>query len=220
MLILVSFVGGVFYFYKGQHMLNDMFYKVDGVRKTQIVTNTSSAKRVFQKNVEASLNQMLKDVYDEMQDYRKRRKILNDIVKPRNLRDSRYIQESYKLTQETVSDLKSRSNRIIKIFDTKEAEIKALIKDRPRAAQDNILAAWNKMKSKQVSLYVQYFTIEQEILSKYQELIGLYYKNQNSVTYNQEKDQISFTSVDLNNEASQLTLKIQTLKKQQAALTK
>ena len=217
MLIVISFVLGIFYFYKGQHLLNDM---PGGTHKKPIISSKSVAKRAFQKNIEASLNQMLSDVYGEMKAYRERRKILDDIIRPQNLQNAKYINESYQLAGQTISDLKQRSNRIIKIFDTKDAEIKTLIKGRPQSAQANILAAWKKMKSQQVNLYVQYFTIEQEILQTYQSLVTLYYRHQNEVVYYQETNQTAFQSSNLNAQATQLSQKIKTLKNKQASLSK
>ena len=120
MLILVSFVLGVFYFYKGQHFLNDMFKGQRHFDSRPVVTSSgTSQKQTFIKKMETSLNEMLSGVYDEMSDYRKRRKIINELIKPQNLQNAQYITESYQLAQSTIPDLKARSNRIIKIFEQK-----------------------------------------------------------------------------------------------------
>ena len=81
MLILVGFVLGVFYFYKGQYFLNDMFRGQKAYQTTpQIIGNKTAATQAFRKKMEASLNDMLKGVFDEMADYRKRRKILSKSI--------------------------------------------------------------------------------------------------------------------------------------------
>jgi len=220
MLILVSFVFGVFYFYKGQYYLHDMFRGSKGFEKTHIIHSQSSAKRTFQKNMEATLNDMLKGVFDEMNDYRKRRKILTEIIKPANLRNPQYITESYTLAGQTIPDLQTRSNRIIKIFEQKDAEINRLIKERPVNAQQEILKAWDNIKRNQVNLYVQYFAIEQNLLAQHQALIALYHRHKNEVTYDRESNQATFKQQTLNTEAAKLYQNIRNLKQKQAALTK
>lgn len=223
MLVLVGFIVGVITFYNRQYFLNDAFRNMDHVRKSPVVApkgNSNQANQTYQKKIEASLNQMLANVYTEMQEYRVRRKILHDITRPKNLQNANYITESYKLANQTIPDLKSRSDKIIAIFSNKDAEIKNLIKNRPQEAQNNILTAWNKMKREQVDLYVKYFGIEQTILDKYQTLINLYYANKNQVVYLTETDQAIFNSPEKNAQAAKLSNEIKALKKQQAALSK
>lgn len=220
MLILVGFVTGVFYFYNSQHnMLGFVFRNVDGMPKNYVASGQSQAKRTFQKNVEASLNEMLSDVYTELQAYRERRKILHDIVRPRNLRNAKYINESYNLAQQTIVDLGARHDKIMTIFDQKEMEIKNMVKDRPEATKNNVMQAWERMKSKQVRLYQKYFAIEKEMLGYYDGLITLYHQNSDAVMYSAQTDKVIFNSFTLNEQAGILSGNIQALKQQQAALT-
>ena len=220
MLILVGFVFGVFYFYKGRHFLNDFSKASDTQRAATVSGQRAKAKQNFEKSVEASLNQLLEDVYIEMQEYRKRRKILDDLIKPSNLRDAQYIAESYQVSLQTIPDLKKRSNRIIQIFSAKDAEIKAMIKGRSATAQKNILQSWARVKGEQVDLYVDYFVLEQEILTRYETLMQLYFENRNGVTYSESSNQLMIKPDALNAKALNLTQEIKSLKQQQSALTK
>jgi len=220
MLILVSFIFGVFYFYKGQYFLNDFMGASGQSRSTGMVVQRTQADQKFKKAIEASLNSLLEDVLIEMQEYRKRRKILDELVQPKNLRDPKYIIETYQIALRTIPDLRQRSDNIIKVFSAKDAELKRMIQGRSPSAQKNILQSWSTVKAQQVDLYVNYFTIEQTILQRYEQLIGLYYKNRNDVVYYPEGNSVAFNTQPLNAQASAFNQDIKRLKKQQADITK
>jgi len=214
---LVVFVFSVLFFYQGRNFSHD---KPKGAASQNSAAQTATAaKQQYLKRFEASLNDLLKGIFVEVNDYRERRRILNNIVRPENLRNAQYISEGYALALQTIPDLQARSVSIIAKFGEKEAEIKRLIKDRPADAQKTILSEWNSMKGEQVDLYVQYFTIEQNILDRYQSLIGLYYQNRQSVIYDEVRNIVSFEGQGLNARAGELSQDITHLKKEQAALT-
>lgn len=222
--VLVLVFGGLT-IYKGKVFFNT----IRGYDNTIVSVNkrsdlsTSQGKNnqnQYRQNFEASLNGLLKDVYTQMSEYRKRRVLLDKIMRADNLRDAKYIEETYQIAGRTVSDLRQRSSKIILIFNAKDAEIKALVKGRPVEAQRSILASWDKVKKEQVTLYVRYFTIEQDILDRYQSLMVLYYQNRNSVVYFSNANQVSFKDPALNADAGRLLSDINDLKAKQSALTK
>ncbi|MFK7839395.1 MAG: hypothetical protein AB8B83_03610 [Bdellovibrionales bacterium] len=221
-LFVVCFVFGVFYFYKGQYFLND-FHRASGQSRTVVgVAEHNRANKEatvkFRKAVEASINELLSDVFLEMQEYRKRRKALGDIVQPKNLSDPKTIVDTYTIMRQTTADLRARSDRIIKIFANKDAELKNLIKGRSASAQKNILSAWSKVKAEQVDLYVRYFSIEQSILQRYDELTALYFQNRNDVVFYADANSVAFRTQALNQQATALNTSIRQLQKQQASL--
>ena len=221
MVILVGFVVGVVYFYQGQGSINDNFSRASGTQRAAPVSaQRAQAQRSFEKSIEASLNQLLENVYIEMQEYRKRRKMLDEVVKQESLRNARYIEESYQVSLQTIPDLKKRANRIIQIFSAKDNEIRQMIQGRSPTAQKNILQSWARVKAEQVDLYVDYFVIEQEVLNKYEQLIRLYFDNRNGVIYNDQANVALLDPAELNARAMKLRQDIKDMKRQQAALTK
>ena len=218
MLVLAGFVVGVVLFYERLNFTEDVFPDVEGHRGSHLITDTSKSKRVFQKNVEVVLNDMLGGVYAEVQAYRTRKKIVSDLIRPKNLRNVQYIDESYELSQSAIPDLLQRSVLIVQIFNEKETDIKRLVKDRPQAAQDRILSAWKKVKREQVDLYVQYFSLEQEKLLKYQELLNLFYENKSKVLYHEDLDQVYFEDESLNNKIVKIRSDIRDFDQLQASL--
>ena len=193
-------------------------HSLDG--KVATSTSPSNTDLEYIKTFENSLNMFLADVYEQMKEYRQRRKILSDVLRPENLRNAAYVAQSYQITKQTVPDLSQRSENIIQSFNKKDAEIRALIKDRPAAAQKNIWTAWENVKRKQGTLYVNYFTIEQDVLGSHEALMYHYFQNKDQLQYNDALNTISFTNAELNAKTSQLKSAIDRLKKQQAALSK
>jgi len=172
----------------------------------------------FQQNFEATLNDMLGDVFQQMNDYKVRRKILNDAIRPENLQNATYIEESYQVAGRIVSDLRQRSDAIIRVFGEKDGEIKRLIQNRTPEAQRNIWADWTRMKAEQVSLYVEYFAIEQRILDQYEGLVRHYYAHRDGVVYDSKANSVGFSDPALQQKAQSYVAAINALKREQAAL--
>ena len=80
--------------------------------------------------------------------------------------------------------------------------------------------AWENVKRKQGTLYVNYFTIAQDVLGSHEALMYHYFQNKDQLQYNDALNTISFTNAELNAKTSQLKSAIDRLKKQQAALSK
>lgn len=227
MLVLVGFVLGVVFFYKRQYFMNDAFHNMRSYNEMRVVNGKivhppkqSSTVDNYREKMEAVINNMLRSVSGQMQQYRQRRQILGDVFRPNNLQNPQYISESYNLALEAIEDLNQRSDRIVQIFTRTDHKISQLIQNRPAAAQQNIKQHWDKIKKEQVNLYTSYFKIEKDILNHYKQLITLYFQHQNNVIYDTENNQVGFKSENTNKKAMRLSKTIDALKKKQASLGK
>lgn len=231
-LVMVFFIIAGIWFYSDKAAFNTIYgfdkkvvatkepNSLDGkVAKTQ-TSSKNTANQKYLQSFENSLNMFLADVYEQMTEYRKRRKILSDVLRPENLKNSAYIQQGYQLTKQTIPDLTQRSENIIQSFSKKDADIRELIKNRPPAAQKNIWQAWENVKRNQGNLYVKYFTLEQDVLGSHEALMYHYFQNKERLQYNDALNTISFNDAELNAKTAQLKAAINNLKEQQKALSK
>jgi hypothetical protein len=93
------------------------------------------------------------------------------------------------------------------LFQTAEAEVKALIAQEPVSVQDPILEEWNKLKERQAGLYIAFFEIEDSLMQKYEELMTLYYNKREELSYDMASGKLSFKAPE--DEAIAETIKSQ-----------
>ncbi|MGB0720067.1 MAG: hypothetical protein ACPGRX_06315 [Bdellovibrionales bacterium] len=217
--ILSTFiVGGLFTFTRWHHSENlfgqNRKLTVEGNREFQ----RSSVS--VNKKVETILNDFLRDVAAEMSDYRKQRKVLDDLIKPVNLRDASYVESNYALGQQTIAALKSQMNDVMAVFDDKDNALRDALRGQSASFRANILRKWAAMKSEQADVFVNYFTFENKILAAYQDLLGFLYEKRGAYAYIPDQADIIFQQANDQRRYQAMLQNLENLKKQQAAVLK
>jgi hypothetical protein len=132
-------------------------------------------KPSLEKSFEILLNDMLQDVQRELRAYKDQRKILADMVKPENLRDPSYVEENYRMMQELGPRLRLQMQSVMDIFNRADRNVSALLENEPDIKRQDILENWKNLKTLYVVPYMDYFRIETEILTVYEDLMTFYF---------------------------------------------
>jgi flagellar hook-basal body complex protein FliE len=120
------------------------------------------------------LNDFIKRVNEGMIAYKKERKILIQAMGPTNMREPAYVEENFNLVQTLIPSLRQKMADVIKIFEDAEHEVDQLLLNQPEPTRLAVLQKWTEMKRSQADVYIAYFTIENELLSAYEDLMRFY----------------------------------------------
>lgn len=195
-------------------------------RETEVVQEIPAAppvdpeKQAAFMRFEGILNGFLQEVQANMRDYRQQRKMLTEMADPFNLRQPEYITENYGLLKTVAPELRTKMNSVVAPFEAAQAQIHAALADQPESVRENVWQRWEALKQKQLTLYVEYFTVEDQILTAYEELLGFYYQNQNAILVDSEYLSVSFAEPALEQQEQMLLSRIEELSAQQALILK
>ncbi len=176
--------------------------------------------RELEKRFEEFLNKFLKSIHDGMVEYRKERKVLVELVGPRNLSDPAYVEENYKLVQQLVPSLRQKMADVIGIFEAAQTEMDSLLAGQPETTQAPIIRQWDELKRMQGQAYMDFFATENDLLSAYQDLMNFYYDKRTSFEVNAATRGVIFKNAQDVAEEKQLKQRIDDIYEQQDALTK
>jgi hypothetical protein len=143
----------------------------------------ATQQQTFNKKFEDVLNDFLQTVQIKAMDYKNRRKVIAELVKPENLGNPTYIQENNLLMQTLIPELKVKMDEIMAVFNDGETNIRQAIASQPSEKQQAILDQWRSVRDKQASHYLAFFASEQDILTAYQELMDFYQSRQGAYVY-------------------------------------
>lgn len=213
---LVTLIGGGLWLFGEKHHSDNLY----GWNRKLPVAASSDINRQFVKKFEFALNEFLQDIRRQMVEYKRRRALLDDLVKPRNLSDALAVKGNYDLSRTLIPQLRADINTLMQTFETKEREVRALSSGQPSSIRSRVEETWANMKEKHIRTYVTYFTLEDEILSAHENLLALYYKKTNNLRFDPQTGQILFSDpVDKQKEQA-LRHKIAGLLKEQAETLK
>jgi hypothetical protein len=147
----------------------------------------------FEQRIETILNAFLASVQDKGQDYKNRRKVVAELVRPENLTTTAYVQENQKMMQTLVPELKAKTDEIMGVFNTTETQIREALADQPPERQQSVLDKWRSVRDQQATHYLAFFASEQDVLQAYQGLMQFYNDKQGAYSFDQSTGILLFT---------------------------
>ena len=146
----------------------------------------------FEQQFEDVLNTLLRKTAEKAGDYKMRRRVLAELVKPENLITPEYIQENHEMVQELVPELRSTMEEIMGAFSRADMAVKTLVRGQTPEQSSAVLKEWARLKADQAGAYILFFETEDGILSAYEELMALYFDTQGRFALDAETQEMVF----------------------------
>ncbi|GJL84979.1 MAG: hypothetical protein DHS20C02_07540 [Micavibrio sp.] len=150
----------------------------------------------IEKQFENFLNDFLRGVNTQIKDYKKQRKILAEAIRPVNLRSPTYVEENYTLVQQTAPELRSKMEVLMQTFSRAKEDIESLLSSQPPETRNAILKEWQKMEEKQVSAYISFFMIEEDLIVTHEQLMSFYDQTSATFSVDVSSGEIVFENVE------------------------
>ncbi len=132
---------------------------------------------------ETALNDFLDIVDRRVTDYKEKRSIIHELVKPMNMGSPEYVEENYTIAQEMVPEMNADIEALLAEFNTAQERILILLKDDAITEESIILTKWNEVKQTQIKTYTDFFAFEQELLERYLRLLEVYNEGKDNAIY-------------------------------------
>lgn len=158
---------------------------------------TRQAERITdkqRKEFEALINGMLKEVFTRTRDYRNKRKVITELVKPDSIREPGFIVENKAQMDAIVPSLKSHITRVLNVFDRADSSFTDWLQTIPRSLRKSMLQRWDAMRTNQLDMFIQFFQLEQSIIDLHVKLMDLYIINKDTLQVYVVGDKIIFQS--------------------------
>lgn len=175
------------------------------------VERKAAAQKVLSKKFEDFLNGFLQDMAKGTQEYKKARGVLEDLVDPANLRAPDYIHENARLAENTVMSLQLQMDDIMQNFEDADQAAQSLINQFDGEGQKVVQAKWVATRDQNASQYMAFFTMDQDILNAYLELMEFYDAHREDVEVDVEHNRVNFTDPSLEEEEALLRGRIMEL---------
>ena len=154
------------------------------------------------------LNGFLQDVYTEVQEYKTSRAVMNELLRPGNLRAPEYVEENAALADTTSMSLQLQMNDVLNAFEDADAKIEELLKPMDEETQVRLQARWDAMRDENIAKFVTFFDAEQEILAAQIDLMQFYNENREVMTVDVDNQRILFDDLALQEQEAMLRAKI------------
>lgn len=154
----------------------------------------AAAPAKFGRKFQEVLDEFLKNVDTKAIEYKNRRRVIVDLVRPENLGDPAYVQENQQMMESLIPELKTKMDDIMAEFSRAETEIRGTIAEQPPEKQQSILNQWRSVRDKQASHFLTFFASEQGILLAYQEMMQFYKDRQGAYVYDVSTNSLLFTN--------------------------
>jgi hypothetical protein len=161
---------------------------------TQAAVDAHETEADFNKKFQAVLDSFVKDVQIKASEYKSRRKVVIELVRPQNLGDAAYVQENQQMMDTLIPELKAKMDEIMGVFGAAEANIREAIAAQPQEKQEEILNKWRGVRDEQASHYLAFFSTENEILAAYAEMMQFYRERQGAYSYDESTNSLLFSN--------------------------
>ena len=171
-----------------------------------------------QKQFETVLNTFLKDLATRVDEYKKQRRVISELIKIENITEPQYISENYTMMIATTTQMRQQTQVILAQFTTMDQSVSELITQAKLIDKDAIQDVWTTTKTEQLKFYTAFFNSEENILRIHESLIEFYdtYKTQFSIDL--DNDSIVFDAPVLRARHDTLNAMLQTQKARQSAV--
>src|SRR5262249_10560043 len=138
------------------------------------------------------LNDLLDKVEADMKIYRKERVVLTQMISPANLTDPAYVEENYKMMQQSIPDLEQRMDTVMQRFNDAEKDMNGILLGSSADSRQRIMAQWRALKNTQVKTYSGYFASDKELFAAYRHLMEFYLAKREVFFVDLDKGEIIF----------------------------
>ncbi len=176
-------------------------------KKSQIqaqLQQEQKAKQALQQRTadkfETLLNNLLADIQKTAQHYKKNRQVLTELILPKNLKKTSFIEDNYALMERLILNLNGDMDEIIARFEKADENVKLFLGAIPEDSNygDEIRERWNKTQQDYVENYLSFFKREAVLLAQYRLIMQFIYNYRSRVTYEANTNQLRFTTPQLN----------------------
>lgn len=168
---------------------------------------------------EAALNTLLIDVQNKAKLYRTQRATLFELTSPQTLGQASDINAHYQDVQRRVALLRATIDDIMLSFENANAAVEDLLyhnvedEDKRQA----LLESWHAMKTEQVSSYLDFFDIEEQIITAQLNLMAIYDAHAGDIVYDSTRGALTLTDQQAQNQTEAMRDLIDALRKEQVA---
>lgn len=161
------------------------------------------------------LTDMTQELRAEAKEYKKKRRLLREIILPFNFETPEYAKESYHFfNDDIVPSLENHSDKIMGIFEKYTHMVKNDLGEGNTELTKQFHDAWQNEITKQIEGYINFFVAEQEHIAVHRDLVTFYYTHANLFTVDAETNAITFKRAQDETKRAQL---LQAIKKRKAA---
>jgi uncharacterized membrane protein len=175
------------------------------------VAPSETREPALEDQFETLFNTMLRDVESNIRAYRQQRKVFEALAQEENILDPAYIAENYALMQSMGPQLRIQIGNILAIFDKADSDFQKLLEKYPQSERTKTLESWQALQFQSVQPYRDYFRIEEEILSAYEDLMTFYYVNAQSFSFDRDLGVIIFAAPEQKSRVNEISDKISRL---------
>lgn len=146
------------------------------------------------REIEETLNGLLENVQVLALEYKRNRRVVNDLIQPENLSTPEYIVENLAILEGLIPSLENERVQMMSAFDTAGERFNEIISTTPEQTQNALNAQWEEVTGHQIKSYTTFFAFEQAIVATYLDILRLYAENKDQITYDRDADILVFGS--------------------------
>lgn len=122
------------------------------------------------------LNEFRVEIKDAIIDYKEKRKLLSDIIQPKNFSSPQYAKENYELFKNAIApSLHKSAENVINVFARYRTKIEEQTKEDDSDLIDTFNAQWRAETDEQLEQFIEFFASEETVIRDYEALITFYY---------------------------------------------
>jgi len=219
-LLAVLAIGGAFLYKSGTGRSSEAAKEQEAqvAVREQVAKKRYEAKKVLYSEFEAALNGFIQELDQEARAYKALRKVYMDLIVPVNLRAPEFVVENHNIGVRTNMELQLQMEKIISMFTNTDAKMRNLISRLPDDEAERASAQWKSLQDEQAEMYLQFFTADQDIFAKVQQLLGFYYAHRADMSIDVARNSVDFATPENQATALAYQKEIDVLKQAQAAM--
>lgn len=169
------------------------------------------------KQFEVALNRLLIDVQTKARLYRAQRAELFDLMRPEALGTVADMNAHYQDVQRRAALLRTTIDDILLSFENANAHVEELLYQNveDEDTRQALLESWQNMKEEQVSSYLDFFDIEEQIITAQLNLMAIYDAYAKDVIYNAALKDLTIDDPQAQTQADDMRALIESLRKEQ-----
>lgn len=158
---------------------------------------------------ENTINTFLQNVDTQVAAYQRKRNAIRDMVKPENMRQFEYVAENKAMATEVISGMEADMDQIIASFPVADQAMRNFLNNNKNDELDTLLGKWESVKNEQLALYVDFFSMEKELLAQYQSVFDIYLQSEGGYQVDAASNEVSFSDAALTRAYMETDRKIQ-----------
>lgn len=164
--------------------------------------------KLDEKNFEEVLNSFLRGVDEYAANYRKQRRLPEELLKPANLKNEQYITENAALLKDAEANMRSEMQALMEVFAATDEKVNLLLVGKSEEEIIKTRAQWQELKDKQMASYVDFFSFEEDKLELFDRLMALYVAHAATLHYEESSDHTVFADETVKTQEQELRQKI------------